>query len=153
MCKLISTKNNNKKVQVGNEWLNILSKSSQVRKKPPPPFTVLVHKTCVSLAFPVHQQHAVLNQSFDFQTLKANLMGNLRATLFYRCCVSSDISMKSNSGKGRHHVQYNHSALVLWGCVKCPVYVKSTYFLWNSKPEISVILCKINCELVQLRWR
>ena len=37
VCKLISTsKKKKKKERVGNEWLNILPKSSQARKKPPP---------------------------------------------------------------------------------------------------------------------
>ena len=38
VCKLISTfkKKQPKKVQAGNELSNILPKSSQVRKKPPP---------------------------------------------------------------------------------------------------------------------
>ena len=37
VCKQISTSKKKKNVQAGNKWSNILPKSSQARKKPPPP--------------------------------------------------------------------------------------------------------------------
>ena len=62
--KLISTskKERKKKAQTGNELLNILPKSSQVRKKPPPP-------NCVNL---VHTKH-----NFDSSCLWIRLIKGL----------------------------------------------------------------------------
>ena len=51
VCELISSskqkkKKKKKKVQAGSKWLNILPKSSQGRKKPPPPDVHLVEFMC-----------------------------------------------------------------------------------------------------------
>ena len=44
MHELISTSKKKKKAQAGNEWSNILPKSSQARKKPPPNVNKKINK-------------------------------------------------------------------------------------------------------------